>query len=258
MAERFTVEVKVTGDVGVLEWSGATDPETLAQAVSLAADDSILAQGARRLEVAVPAGDQMARRALHKAGFRREGTRRQAMAVENGEFVDVALYARLATDVVYGPEGFSGIMDTVLPTKRLIAHVLFRDDDGRVLLLETSYKPDWELPGGIVEPGEPPRVGAEREVVEELSFPVTLGQPALVDWMPPYLGWSDAIEFIYDGGVMEAAQRDSLVRDGFEIRQVHWVEPSELDEHVTPLSARRIRLLLEGFRGVTEDGVPVG
>ena len=60
-------------------------------------------------------------------------------------------------------------MNSALPRKRLIAHVLIRDDEGRVLLCETQFKPDWELPGGIVEPGESPRLGAIREVREELG-----------------------------------------------------------------------------------------
>ena len=51
-----------------------------------------------------------------------------------------------------GRDGFSGVMNTVLPKKRLIAHVLIRDPAGRVLLCETQFKRDWELPGGIVEP----------------------------------------------------------------------------------------------------------
>lgn len=258
MAERFTVEATVSGDVGVLQWQGAVDPETLARAVATAADDQLVVRGLRRLEVSVPLADDMARRALHRAGFRREGIRRQALQVDNGDFVDVALYARLATDAADGPAAFSGVMDSVLPTKRVICHVLFRDAEGRVLLLQTSYKRDWELPGGVVEPGEPPRVGGEREVVEELGTALPIGPVGLVDWMPPYLGWGDAVEFIHDGGVLDAAQVAAIQVDGVEVTGAHWVAAADLDEHVTPLSARRIRLLLSGFRGMTEDGVPVG
>ncbi|MEJ2860906.1 NUDIX hydrolase [Actinomycetospora flava] len=38
------------------------------------------------------------------------------------------------------------------------AAAVFRDDDGRVLLVHPVYKPGWELPGGIVEAGESPAV----------------------------------------------------------------------------------------------------
>lgn len=253
----FTINVRREGDVGVLEWNGATDAETLAKAVSVAADDQLVADGVRRLEVAIPTGDEMARRALHLAGFRREGIRRSAMQVAPGEYVDAALYSRLATDMVTGPAMFSSVMNTVLPSKRTIAHVVFRNAVGEVLLLETTYKADWELPGGVVEPGEPPRVGAEREVAEEIGLEVQLHSPVLVDWMPPYLGWSDAMEYLYDGGVLDDQQIAAFVTQEREVRAAHWVPREQLAERVSPLSARRLELVLDGFHGFTEDGVPV-
>lgn len=253
----FTVRLQVTGDVASLEWDGATDVETLSRAVQLASEDACAQRGVRRLQVMVPASDMLARRALQMAGFRREGIARSAMAVSDGQFVDVHSYGRLAADEATGAVAFSSVMNTVLPTKRMIGHVLFRNGVGDVLLLETSYKSDWELPGGVVEEGEPPRVGAEREVLEELGLDVSLGAPALVDWLPPYLGWGDAMEFIYDGGTLSESTIASLVREEHEISALHWVAPDRVAEHVTPLSARRISLLVQGFRGFTEDGVPL-
>jgi hypothetical protein len=49
-----------------------------------------------------------------------------------------------------------------LPKKRMAAGVLFRSADRRVLLVEPSYKPNWEIPGGIVEPDESPWAAAAR------------------------------------------------------------------------------------------------
>ena len=127
----------------------------------------------------------------------------------------------------------------------------------RVLLLETRYKHDWELPGGVIEPGEPPRRGAAREITEELGIEVEIGQPALVDWMPEYLGWSDAIEFIFDLGVLDDSRRAAM-RPGAEIRALHWVDPADVGRRVTELSQRRIGLLIRGYRGHTEAGYPAG
>ena len=255
----FSVQVEVTGDVGMLRWKQQrVDAETLEKAVSLAADDAILAHDLRRLQVDLPANDVIARRALQRCGFRLEGRLRSAQRVGNDDLVDVLIYARLAIDTVYGPQGFSGVMDSVLPMKRMIGHAVFRDGRGRVLLTETRYKEDWELPGGIVEPGESPRIGAQREVMEEIGLAVEFRNPALTDWMPPYLGWSDAVEFIFDGGTLpEVVAQGITAIDLRELAAVHWVEPDDLDEHVTPLSARRIRLLLSGYIGMTEDGHPV-
>jgi 8-oxo-dGTP diphosphatase len=59
-----------------------------------------------------------------------------------------------------------------LPTKRIAASVLFTGSDGRILLVEPTYKDYWEVPGGAVEAGESPRAAAVREVGEELGSTV--------------------------------------------------------------------------------------
>lgn len=255
-ADEFRVHVALNGDgTGKLSWAEqAVDVAALEQGISLAADDAILGHNLRRLTAEVPAHDHAARTALHRAGFRQEGRLRQALETTAGEYLDVLVYGRLATDVVYGPEGFSGVMDSVLPTKRVIGHALFSNAAGEVLLLETTYKSDWELPGGVVEPGESPRLGTEREIHEELGIEVSLGQPRIIDWMPPYLGWSDAVEFLYLGGVLDDSVVSRLRVADAELRNLHWVRPDEVAQYVTELSARRIAKLLEGWQGHTEAG----
>ena len=254
---KVSVEVKPSG-MGFLRWEmQQVSPEVLQQAIAIASRDALENHQLRRLQVDIPANDLSAIRALHRAGFRREGRLRSAFEVSPNEYVDVLVYARLAIDPVEGGQGFSSVMDSVLPTKRIIAHVVFTDPQGRVLLTETTYKPDWELPGGVVDPGEPPRLGAQREVLEEIGLAFEFSQPALVDWMPPYLGWSDAVEFIYRGGELPHGLVAALRPSDVEIKALHWVAPEDLDAVVTPLSARRIRLVLEGYDGATEDGEPV-
>lgn len=254
----FRVHVDISGGVGRLRWDEqVVDAETLQRAVSLAADDAIIANDLRRLQVDLLASDRAARTAVHRCGFRLEGRLRSAQETATGELVDVLVYARLAVDPVYGTEGFSGVMNSLLPTKRVIGHAVFRNSAGEVLLTETVYKDDWELPGGVVERGETPRQGAEREVLEEIGLELRLGQPSIVDWMPPYLGWDDAVEYIFDGGVLPDDVAGALVPTDREIRALRWVPRPELPERVTPLSARRIELVLDGYRGMTEDGFPV-
>lgn len=238
-------EIRVTvGESGtaVVDWDGSVAPDTLTSAVSAAADDALLGRGLRRLEVSLPAADLAARRAVLRAGFRLEGVRREALVQPNGSFGDVCLFARLAMDPVHGPGGFSGVMNSALPKKRLIAHVLMRDAGGRVLLCETQFKPDWELPGGIVEPGEPPRLAAQREVQEELGVDLVVGRLLVADWMPPYLGWDDAIELIFDGGVVTEEQRTTFVLQPSEIKRIRLCTLAEAAELVTPLSHRRLTI----------------
>ena len=249
------------GGLGVVSWDGTFPPDALLQAVSTVADDALLGAGLRRLEVSLPGTDLTARRAVTRAGFRLEGVRRQGLALPDGSYVDVCLYARLASDQVHGPNGFSGVMNSVLPKKRLIAHVRFADDDGRVLLCETRFKTDWELPGGIVEPGEAPRLGATREVAEELGLDRPMGRLLMVDWMPPYLGWDDALELIFDGGRITESELPGLTLQPSEIVQVRLRTLAEAAELITPLAHRRLLVaagLAAGETAYLEDGAAPG
>jgi hypothetical protein len=40
--------------------------------------------------------------------------------------------------------------------KRVSADILLRDQRDRILLVDPTYKPDWDLPGGMAEANEPP------------------------------------------------------------------------------------------------------
>lgn len=254
----FNIRVEVGEDgVATFTWSGEGAAEGLLEALSATADDALRGGGLRRLEVSLPGTDVAARRAVTRAGFRLEGVRRQALQLPDGSYVDVYLYARLAADQVGGPDGFSGVMNSVLAKKRLIAHVRFRDEDGRVLLCETRFKKDWELPGGIVEPGEAPRQGAIREVAEELGLNRAMGPLLMADWMPPYLGWDDAMELIFDGGRISEPELAGLTLQPSEIIQVRLCTLAEAAELVTPLAHRRLVVaagLPPGQMAYLEDG----
>lgn len=257
MAE-FEIEITTTPDgAATLQWDGAGPAESLERAVAAAAADALIGRGLRRVEVARPADDQPGRRALLSAGFRQEGIRRQAVAGSAGDLVDVIIYGRLASDQVEGPSAFSGVVNSTMPRKRLIAHAVFRDEAGRVLLCQTTFKTDWELPGGIVEPFESPRDGAIREIREELGVDRTVGRLLVVDWLPPYLGWDDACELIFDGGTIDESELDRYELDRREIMTVRLCTLAEAGELMTESAHRRLTVACTvdpGETAYTEHG----
>lgn len=163
-----------------------------------------------------------------------------------------------------GPQeraAFIARLNATLPTKRVIAQGLIRDDAGRVLLCELTYKLEWDLPGGVVDPGEAPATTLAREVREELGLAVTAGPLLSVNWLPPYRQWDDALLLVYDLGVRPRAT-DHLVLQTREIRAVHWCGREELERHAAPYVARHVGALLDAAEGGAplpldlEDGVP--
>lgn len=111
------------------------------------------------------------------------------------------------------------------PRKRVSADVLFRDEGGRLLLVDPAYKPDWDLPGGMAEANEAPAEAARREVAEELGIGFGGGRLLVVDWVAPHGPWDDLVAFVFDGGVLAERTRAAIrLRDG-ELRRFRFVTP---------------------------------
>jgi ADP-ribose pyrophosphatase YjhB (NUDIX family) len=111
--------------------------------------------------------------------------------------------------------------------KRVSADVLLRDEQGRVLLVKPTYKPGWDLPGGMAEANEAPDDAARRELKEELGIHVTLHGLLVVDWVPPHGPWDDQLAFIFDGGTLSADQVRALRPHDSELSVVRLVTPDE-------------------------------
>ncbi|MCK9896786.1 NUDIX hydrolase [Frankia sp. AgB32] len=123
------------------------------------------------------------------------------------------------------------------------AGALFFDDDGRVLLVEPSYKPGWDIPGGFVEPGESPYAACVREVEEELGITPPIGGLLAVDWAPrPKDGWleGEMLLFVFDGGLLPATWRERIQLDMNELVNFAFVPVAEVGGLLPPLHARRV------------------
>lgn len=200
--------------------------------------------GLDRLQVAVDPENRASARVAIRSGFRREGLLRGGATLQ-GERRDLAVYGLRRDDPRSDTvSGWTALMDSVLPKKRVIAHVVVRDTSGRVLLCDVSYKRDLELPGGVVEPDEDPATGALRELEEELGVALPLVGVLAIDWLPRWEGWGDAVELLYDGGVHDPSLVDRLTPDGFEIKGVGWYSLDELAGRVSPLNQRRLPIIL--------------
>jgi 8-oxo-dGTP pyrophosphatase MutT (NUDIX family) len=148
-----------------------------------------------------------------------------------------------------------------LPRKRVAAAVLFTDGDGRVLLVEPTYKEHWEVPGGCVEVDEAPYAAAVREVKEELGLSVTPGRLLVVDWAPPLPGRPDGIMLLFDGGTLGPSATAGIQLPPDELRSWAWCTPAETSQRASGLLTRRVAASLQALHtGATmylENGDPV-
>jgi 8-oxo-dGTP pyrophosphatase MutT (NUDIX family) len=195
-----------------------------------------------------------------RSGLRREGVRR----VEPGhgdrdETSSYVVLARLRSDPPLSePESFRSLLNSFLPRKRAIGQLLVRDPEGRVLLCQLTYKRDWDLPGGVVEVGESPKLAVGREIEEELALAIEPGSLVLTDWLPPWGGWDDAVCLVFDGGVHDPSILDAMVTQPREILTAEFCTLEQVEERCADFTARRIRAALaaveSGVPGYTESG----
>jgi 8-oxo-dGTP pyrophosphatase MutT (NUDIX family) len=134
------------------------------------------------------------------------------------------------------------ILNSRLPRKRTIAQGLLRNPLGKVLLCELSYKREWDLPGGVVDPGESPAACVEREIQEELGLEVAAGRLLAVNWLPPWRGWEDAMLYLFDVGRHEDGELDPALFLRREISGAHWRTVTDAGAHVAPYTARMLEV----------------
>ena len=216
--------------------------------------------GNTRVEALVDPDDEAAQRIATFSGLMREGV---ARSVEGG--FDRIVYARLSDDTpVDDPIGFRRLLNSFLPRKRAISQMLIRTEpvpgvEDRVLLCQLTYKKDWDLPGGVVEVGESPRLAVGREVEEELGLKLETGSLVLTDWLPPWGGWDDAVCLVFDGGTHSPDLVEQIVRQKREIKSARFCTVEEVHELCADFTARRIVSALINLSetpgpGYTESG----
>lgn len=133
-----------------------------------------------------------------------------------------------------------------LPSKRLSAQVILRNNDGHVMLVKPVYQDGWLLPGGIVEEGESPHAGAHREVMEELGFDLSDRQLRLmgIDYSGPWQEFKDVLHVIFDGGILHSAHESSITMDLDELSGYRFFTIEELMADEAGFMGRRVANLL--------------
>ncbi|MDD5090925.1 MAG: NUDIX hydrolase [Candidatus Wallbacteria bacterium] len=137
-----------------------------------------------------------------------------------------------------------------LPAKRMGSGALFFDQDGRFLVLKTTYKSTWEIPGGVVEKDESPLQACVREVREETGLEIDAQNLALLclEYATGNAVRTESLMFIFDGGTFSAAGIDAIRPDGSEIVESMFVTLEQAQSLLSPTLWNRVRLAINSKR----------
>ncbi|MCW2905268.1 MAG: putative ATP/GTP-binding protein [Actinomycetia bacterium] len=126
-----------------------------------------------------------------------------------------------------------------LPTVYLSASMLITDSEDRILLVKPNYRPDWGIPGGIVEADEAPDQCVSREIAEELALDIPAGDLLVVDWSAAAGARPQAImNFVFDGGVLTDPRAIRLQEE--ELDDAEFLGWAEAEARMAPAQAARV------------------
>lgn len=119
--------------------------------------------------------------------------------------------------------------------------VLIEDTSGRLLVVKANYKRYWSTPGGVIDKGESPLVGAVRETLEEVGIKLTRHQLDF-GWVV-YRTSSDmeTYQFVFKANIPIDADATKINLQASEIEDYAWVTKDQVlsgDRHYAKVVER--------------------
>lgn len=137
-----------------------------------------------------------------------------------------------------------------LPKKRMGAGCLLFDEQGGVMLVKPTYKPVWEIPGGVVELNESPKHCCEREVREELGIDRKIGDLLVVDYNSETKDKTESLMFIFNGGVLTLSEIQYIQLRQDELSEFRFFNVESLPKELTDTLRRQV---LAAWQQVTKS-----
>jgi 8-oxo-dGTP pyrophosphatase MutT (NUDIX family) len=128
--------------------------------------------------------------------------------------------------------------------KRMAASAVLLDRQGRLLCVKPIYRPDWLLPGGMVELDESPLAACRREVAEEIGLDVEIGRLLCVDYRSTDPELKETLFMVFSGGELSDAQVARIKLPPEEISEHRFLPFPEALAILAPRLALRMKLTL--------------
>lgn len=137
-----------------------------------------------------------------------------------------------------------------LPAKRMGAGCLFFNCDGQVMLVKPTYKPTWDIPGGVTENNESPKMCCQREVSEELGLDRNIGRMLVVDYNSERGEKTESLMFIFFGGILTSSEIESIQLNHEELSEFRFFHADMLPNNMLDILRNRV---LAAWQQVEKD-----
>ena len=118
-----------------------------------------------------------------------------------------------------------------LPQKRMAVAALIFNEQGQILILKTSYKKYWLLPGGVVEKDESLAAALTREIKEEIDLDITNFKLAALDYCAPNVRNgvqnTESLQILFDCGMIDSVAEALIIVDGDEVLEYKFCDVEE-------------------------------
>ncbi len=107
-----------------------------------------------------------------------------------------------------------------LPRKVISAGILLFNQKGELLIVKPNYRPHWLIVGGVIDEGEAPILGLQREIKEETGLTVTNLKCVIIDNMTINAFGKyqyDHLEFIFVADALTLEQTQNISLDEMEL-----------------------------------------
>ena len=149
-----------------------------------------------------------------------------------------------------------------LPQKRMAVAALIFNERGQILILKTSYKKYWILPGGVVEKDESLAAALTREIKEEIDLDITNFKLAALDYCAPNIRNgiqnTESLQILFDCGKIDSVTEALIIVDGDEVLEYKFCDTEETLGLLNKPLRKRVGSYLDG-RGATylENGLKI-
>lgn len=131
-----------------------------------------------------------------------------------------------------------------LPKKRCGSGAIILNEEAKIMMLKTTYRDFYEIPGGIVEKDESPIECCIREINEEIGLNLKIEKLLALEYQKQE--FDDCLMFLFDGGVLNSSQIQNIKLQNEEIESFGFYTLEEIKELTVEILYNRIVSAIQG------------